>query len=211
MARTDISICSLALMKLGAAPISSFDTPGDVAKILKSVYPEIRSTIIGLYAWECMKVRKELTRESGTPSGAKYSFILPSEMQGTPIAAYWSDQPWVRATSGFEVRSRRLVTNYERIWLEFTAERPESEWPAWFADLVTSAVAAEIAFMVTDQQSVKDYWEYKTYGTPSEQRIGGLMGQAMAIDAQGSGNNPGLSDTAFIDARFGGVYPGDQW
>lgn len=209
MARTDVSICSRALMNLGAAPINSFDDPGDTAKMLKLVYPEIRSTIVSGYRWECMKVRKELTRESVTPGGFQYQYLMPGDLIGTPDAVYSSEDPYSRATSGYEVRGRKIVTNLPRAWVEYSAERPEAEWPAWFADLVMSAVAAEIAFMVTDQQNVKDYWEYKTYGTPSENRIGGLMGQAMTIDAQGSGNNPGLSDSAFVDARFGSVYPGD--
>lgn len=211
MARTDISICSRALMNLGAAPINSFNTPGDTVTFLREAYPELKASIIGSYAWECMKVQKELTRTMETPSGFKYAFVLPGEMLGTPIAVYWTDQPWVRATSGFEVRGNRLLTNYERIWMAYTASRPESEWPAWFANLMMAAVAAEIAFMVTDQQNVKDYWEAKAYGTPSENRLGGLMGECMTIDAQGSGNNPGIADSAFIDARFGAVYPGDQW
>lgn len=211
MARTDISICSRALMNLGAAPINSFDTPGDVAKFLKISYPEIKATIIGSYAWECMKVNKELTREAGTPVGFRYGFVAPGDMIGAPVAVYWSDQPWVRATAGFEVRGRRVLSNYERLWMEYSAERTEAEWPSWFANLVMSAVAAEIAFMVTDQQSVKDMWEARTYGTPSENRLGGLMGECMSLDAQGSGNNPGLADSAFVDARFGAVYPGDSW
>lgn len=210
MARTDISVCSLALMELGAAPINSFDTPGDVAKFLKLAYPEIRAGVVASYQWECMKVRKELTRESVTPSGFSYSFLAPGDMIGAPVAAYWTDQPWTRGTSGFEVRGRRILSNYERLWLEYSAERPEAEWPAWIAELVVGAVACRIALMVTDQQSVKDYWEAKTYGTPSENRVGGLMGQAMTLDAQGSGN-VGFADTAFVDARFGAVYPGDYW
>lgn len=208
MARTDISICARALMNLGASPINSFDTPGDLARFLKLSYPEIKQTIISAYMWECMKVRKEMTREAAAPSGFKYSFILPSDMVGAPIGC-WLDENTNRGTSGYEVRGRRVVSNYERLWVEYTAERPESDWPAWFANLVSAAVAAEIGFMVTDQQNVKDYWETKTYGTPSENRVGGLMGEAMLLDAQGSGNNPGIADSAFIDARFGAVYPGD--
>lgn len=211
MSRTDIEICQRALMNLGAAPINSFDTPGDTAKFLKISYPAIRSTIISAYQWECMRSSKELTRETGTPDGFKYSFIMPPNMVGAPVAIYWSNAPYIRATSGFEVRGRRILSNYERLWCEYTVEKPEEEWPAWFAELMVGAVCAEIAFMVTDQQNVKDAWDYKTYGTPSENRVGGLMGQAMTLDAQGSGNNPGLADNAFIDARFGGVYPGDSW
>lgn len=211
MARTDISICQRALMNLGAAPINGFDAAGDVAKFLKQSYPEIRAMIVSSYAWECMKVNKELTRTAETPNGFRYAFVLPGDCVGAPSAVYWSNAPYIRATSGFEIRGRRVLSNYEKLWAEYTIEKPEGEWPAWFAELMMGAVAAEIAFMVTDQQSVKDYWEAKTFGTPSENRLGGLMGQAMTLDAQGSGNNPGLADNAFIDARFGGVYPGDSW
>lgn len=211
MARTDISVCARALMNLGASPINSFDDPGDTAKFLKLAYPEIRAGVIASYQWECMKVRKELTRQSDAPSGFHFQFLFPGELIGAPIAVYWSDQPWVRATAGYEIRGRRILSNYERLWCEFVVEKPEAEWPSWFADLMVGAIASEIAFMVTDQQNVKDYWETKTYGTPSENRVGGLIGTAMTLDAQGSGNNPGLSDSAFVDARFGAVYPGDQW
>lgn len=210
MARTDVSICSRALLNLGANPINSFDTPTDVAKHLKVVYPEIRATVIGSYRWECMKNVKQLTRASGTPPGYQFQYILPPEMQGAPIAAY-PDNYGGRGINDFEVRGRRLVTNRAEIWLEYTEIKPEADWPAWFAELVSGAVASEIAFMVTDQQSVQDYWTTKTFGTPSENGLGGLMGKAMSLDAQGSGNNPGLADTAFIDARFGAVFPGEQF
>jgi len=211
MARTDISLCSRALMNLGAAPINSFDTPGDTPKFLKLAYPEIVATITSTYQWECMKVRKPLTREAVAPSGFQYAFIMPGDMIGAPIAIFTSEQSYVRATAGYEVRGRRIVTNWSEVWGEYSVIKPETEWPAWFAELVVGAICAEIAFMVTDQQNVKDYWDAKTYGTPSENRIGGLMGQAMTLDAQGSGNNPGLADSAFVDARFGAVYPGDQF
>ncbi|HKY43630.1 MAG TPA: hypothetical protein VJM50_11080 [Pyrinomonadaceae bacterium] len=211
MARTAISICARALMNLGSAPINSFDTPGDTAQFLKLAYPELKATIISAYQWECMKVMKELTRTTETPDGFTYAFVAPGDMLSAPISAHWTNQPWVRSTADFEVRQNRILANYERLWLSYTADRPESDWPAWFAELMTAAVAAEVAFMVTDQQNVKDYWEAKAYGTPSDNRLGGLMGQAMTIDAQGSGNNPGIADNAFVDARFGSVYPGDQW
>ena len=209
MARTDISICSRALMNLGAAPINSFDQNNDIAKMLKISYPEIRDEIISGYAWECMKVRKELTRTTEEPGGYRYAFIMPGDLLGGPSGLFPSADAR-SGTSAFEVRRNRVVTDLPRAWIEYQSRRPEAEWPAWFAQLVTAAVAAEIAYTVTDQQSVKDHWEAKAFGTPSDERIGGLMGQAMTIDAQNSGNNPGIVSTALVEARFGGVYPGGE-
>ena len=210
MARTAISICARALMNLGAAPINSFDQPNsDIAAMLKEVYPEIRNSVISSYSWECMKIRKELTRASETPGGYQYAFVLPSDMLGGPSGVFPSADAKL-GTNAFEIRRARLVTDLPRAWIDYQASRSEAEWPAWFAEVVMGAVAAEIAFTVTDQQNVKDYWEAKTFGTPSENRIGGLMGQAMTLDAQFSGNNPGIVSTALLEARFGGVYPGDE-
>jgi len=209
MAETDVSICSAALMELGGSPINSFDTPGDVAKFLKIRYPQLRAGVIGSYPWECMKVRKALTRETAAASGFRFSFLMPADMIGTPGAVFLSNEPWTRATSGFEVRGRRIVSNYDKLWMEYSAVRPESEWPSFMVELMIAVVKEAIAFMLTDQQNVKDAAYVAAYGTPSENRTGGLMGLAMTTDAQGSGNNPGLANDAFVAARFGGVYPGD--
>lgn len=211
MATTDIDVCSMALMSLGAKPINSFDDPGDTAKFLKLAYPRIRSGVISSYQWECMKVRKELTRLADRPAGFDYEFLLPGDLIGAPIAAYDSEVVGTRPTSRFEVRGRNLVASFPRCWIDYSVEKPENQWPAWFFSLMVGAVCSEIAFMVTDQQSTQDYWETKTYGTPSENRTGGLFGTATTLDAQGSGNNPGIYDNAFVDARFGGVYPGEMY
>lgn len=207
MARTDISICSRALMRLGAKPITSFDDRSDVAQFLKLEYPELIATICGSYQWECMKKRAELTRESGSPGGFRYQFIMPTDMVSGPTAIF-QDDGFTAGTSQFEIRGRRIVTNFERLWAEYSVVKPEAEWPSWFVELVTAAVCASVAFMVTDQENVRADWDTAAYGTPSENRAGGLMGQAQTLDAQSSGNNPGIVSTAFIEARFGGVYPG---
>ena len=204
--RTDVSICSRALMNLGARPISSLDDQNDAAQMLKLVYPEIRAGIAASYNWECLKKRTQATRADGSPGGFQYQFILPAECKGTPAGVF----PSIDARQGtrrFEIRQRRIVTDFPEVWVEYSVETDEASWPAWFANLVMSAVCAEIALVITDQQNVKDHWEAKTYGTPSEGRVGGLMGECMTLDAQGSGN-VGFVDDYLVASRFGEVYTG---
>lgn len=209
MSETDISICSAALMELGATPINSFDTPGsDTAIFLKTRYPQLRSWLIGSYNWECMKVRKEMTRATGSPGGYAYQFVIPADCKGT-VAALFPNEADTIGTKDFEQRGRRIVCNFPRAWVEYSAYRPEAEWPPFFVETMIAIVKEAVAFLVTDQQSVRELAYTSAYGTPSENRLGGLVGIAMTQDAQGSGNNPGLIDTAFVDARFGGFFPGD--
>lgn len=202
MANTDISICSIGLMQIGGKPINSFDTPGDTARFLKLRYPLLRDHLISIYPWECMKERRKLTRASEEPGGYQYAFVIPGDALSTPYAVFTGENE-TRGISAYEIRQNRIVTNAPEIWAEFTTRRPEAQWPAWFANMVAAAVSAECAFLVTDQSSVQEEWRGKAYGTPSEGGMGGLVGQCMIIDSQGSGNNPGIADDAFVAARFG--------
>jgi hypothetical protein len=203
---TDIEICSLGCMQVGGKPLNSFDTPGDVTVFLKARYPILRDYLISVYPWEAFKVRKEATLAAGNPGGYAYQFVIPPDAVGPPIGVYASADA-ERGISDYEVRGNRIVANVSKIWVEYTARRPETEWPAWFTNMVMAAVSAEVAFLISDQASLTEEWRTKAYGTPSEGGLGGLLGQCMVVDAQGSGNNPGISDDAFIAARFG-AWPG---
>jgi len=210
MARTDISVCSRALVGLGALPINSFQDATDTAKICATIYPELKEGIISKYPWRSFMTKKELSRDNSGPIGEwQYSFIIPGEAIGLAHAVFTSTAGKI-GTGRFEVFGRRVYSDMPRLWMDFLTLKPEAEWQAYFAELVAAALCSEIAFAVTDQQSTADAWTYKAYGTPSEGGMGGLMGQATILDAQGSGNI-GLQNGAFIDARFGSVYPGDTF
>lgn len=205
MAETDISICARALVLLGAEPISSFEDEVDTARICALVYPNLKSSMMSRYGWRFLMRKAKLSRENGAPVATwQYKFIIPGEAISIPHAVFSSAQGRL-TTNEFEVFQRRVLTNYPELWMDYVATVPESEWPAWFVDLMTKAMCAEIAFGVTDQQNVADGWNAKAYGTPSEAGQGGAFGEAMTLDAQGNGNI-GIYDGAFVDARFGGFY-----
>jgi hypothetical protein len=48
---TSLSICSDALILLGAAPISSFTEGSDGAQACDRLYPDLRDNIIANYMW----------------------------------------------------------------------------------------------------------------------------------------------------------------
>lgn len=202
---TDISICSQALILLGADPIASFTEETDAAKICANRYPALRSRLISGHPWRCMMTKKELTRDATPPIGEwRYAYIIPGEAVDAGAWAMFNgtaidDLP----VKSFEIFGRRLVTNHARALIDFTTVKPESEWPAWFADLMMYALMADIGFAITDQQSTADRWAQQCYGTPSEGGKGGYYGQCMTIDAQGQPNEQVQND-AFVNARAGG-------
>lgn len=204
MTNTDISICSRSLITLGAQPISSFlASEGDPAVICANVYPGLKAGIMARYPWRFLMKKQEATRETTPPVGEwSYSYIMPPSALGPPHAVFSSSAQMV-GEGQFEMFGKRIFTNFERVFVDFTADLKEDAWPAFFVDLMVKCLCAEIAFAVTDQQNVAETWSMKAYGTPSDGGLGGALGDAMAIDSQGNGTS-GIVADAFTNARFGG-------
>lgn len=202
---TEISIASQGLVLLGGDPIDSFLDETDAGRLCAIRYPALRKRLISGHPWRCMMTKKELTRDAVPPLGEwRYSYIIPGEALDAGAWALFNgvaiaDMP----IKAFEIFGRRLYTNEARAVIDFVVEKPESEWPAWFADLMMYAFMADIAFGFTDQQSTADRWAGHTYGPPSAEGKGGYYGQCLTIDAQGQPNEQ-LQNDAFINARAGG-------
>lgn len=200
--QTAISLCAQALVRLGAQPIQSFEENTDRARICSVAYPGLRDAIIAGYPWRCMMTKKELTRSATVPAGQfAYQFLIPGEALTAPSATF-SNQDRKLADHEFKQFGRHLMADFPRVWADYVTVKPESEWPAWFFDLVMSCLCAEIAFAITDQQSTADTWRAVAYGTPGDDGIGGKLAQARLVDSQGSGN-VGIYSETFIDARMG--------
>lgn len=205
MSETDISICSRVLVLLGANPISSFTDGVDTAKVCAQVYPALKEQILSKYGWRFLMTKKELTKDAIDPIGEwENSFVIPGEVLSIPKAVFSSSNGTIGENS-YEIFGRRIFTNFSRVFMDFTELKPESEWPPYFVALMDAALASHIAFVVTDQQNVADKWENKAFGSPSDAGIGGLMGDAMTLDAQSSGNGGIVSDV-FNEARFGASF-----
>lgn len=204
MPETDISICSKALVLLGAEPISSFNEEKDTAKTCAIIYPMVKSDLCSRYPWRFLMKKKELTRDATAPIGEwKYSYVLPGEMQGAAPTALFSSPSHQSAEVPFEIFGRRVYCDFERVFIDYTTPTIEAEWPPYFVNLMVYALCAHIGFTVTDQQNVVDTWQVAAFGSPSENGMGGMMGTATAIDSQGQ-SNYGIDANAFLDARAGG-------
>lgn len=202
---TDISICSQALILLGADPIASFTEEADAAKVCANRYPSLRERLISGHPWRCMMTKKELTRDATPPIGEwRYSYIIPGEaVDGGAHALFSSPGVDELPAKSYEVFGKRIFTNYSRVLVDFVVVKPENEWPAWFADLMMYCLMADIGFAITDQQSTADRWAQQAYGTPSEGGKGGFYGHCTTIDAQGQPNEQVQNDQ-FVNARAGG-------
>ena len=80
MAYTDISICSNALLKIGAESITSFLDGTAEAEVAANLYPLIRDGLLASYPWSFAVGQKSLPRLAGVPlADYSYAYRLPND------------------------------------------------------------------------------------------------------------------------------------
>ena len=94
---TGVSICSDALILLGAKPISSFNDGTDEANSCDRLYSDIRDTTLTMYPWSFAYKKVKLARLVTTPTAEwKYEYQLPGDRLGNPRALFQTNNTFAR-------------------------------------------------------------------------------------------------------------------
>jgi|TARA_S200002703_G_scaffold153873_1_gene155920 hypothetical protein len=200
---SDVSICSAALISLGASKITSLKDTDDVSVACNSLYPSLRDSMLSCYHWSWSIKKRQLTKTNIAPINEwKNSYRLPSDMLSGVLAVFnssSSSQSPVRY--GWEVYGDDLFTNLETVYIDYQASVPEYKMPSYFVKLLQLATAAELAIPITDQGSKADYFRAQAFGSPGENGRGGEMRKAMNIDGRGQATKI-IEDFSLIQVRY---------
>ena len=184
---TDVSICSQALLLLGANQITSFSDGSAPSSICSVIYPRIKSQTLGMYHWSFTLAKVALSKLSGSPTNV-YSnkYQLPSDMfLGVPRVVYASTSLTAPNVTDYQIQGDQLLTNEETIVVDYQKLIAESLMPSYFVQLLIYQMAWHLAEPVTDQITKADYWRGVALGTASENLRGGYFRQAINIDGAG--------------------------
>lgn len=199
---TDLSICADALILLGAAPISSFTEGTDTAQACDRLYPDLKNTLLSTYVWSWTLKKVQLQRLSDTPINEwKYAYQMPGDHLTGALAVFENDGTAQRSVRyGWEIYGDQLVTNMETVYIDYQTTLAETAMPNYFVRLLRTALAAELAIVITDQASKADYFRALAYGGAADNGRGGLMREAMNIDARGQSTQI-VEDFSLIQVR----------
>ena len=199
---TDLSICSDALILLGASPISSFTEGSDAAQACDRLYPDLRDTMLSTYVWSWTLKKSQIARLSTDPINEwEYAYQLPGDMLSGVLAVFETSGTNERSRRyGWEVYGDQLYTNMETAFIDYQATISETKMPNYFVRLLRTALAGEVAIVVTDQAAKADYFRAQAFGSPGENGRGGLMREAMNIDARGQSTQI-VEDYSLIEVR----------
>jgi hypothetical protein len=180
---TKLSICSDALIMLGANPLSSFTVGTDDAQVADRLYDDVRDTLLMQYAYSWSIKKVKLAQLVQTPINEwKYIYQLPGNLLGNPKAVFNVGAVGATTQRDFEIYGDGLNTNYEQVWIDYQYRPEPFEFPPYFVRLLKTALAAEFAEPVTDQITKADYFHSRAYGSPAENMRGGLVRVAINID-----------------------------
>ena len=199
---TALSICSDALLMLGAKPISSFDEGTDEASVANRLYPDIKDQAILMYPWSFSYKKVSIARLITTPINEyRYEYQLPGDRLTSPRAIYDTNATNIPPRKEYRIIGDKLLTDYEQVYIDYQYSVPEYDMPSYFVQLLKYMMTWHLALPITDQTDKSQYWQSVATGAPGENGRGGYLRQAMNIDGAGNPTNA-INDFSLINVRY---------
>ncbi|MCB9963720.1 MAG: hypothetical protein H6857_02095 [Rhodospirillales bacterium] len=146
----DITLCSRALIRIGAAPITSFSDGTAESEISGVLYESVRDALLSAYSWSFATTQAPLTQLVQAPvADYGYAFGLPNDFLRALSAGSNSKSRGVN----FRIASGALHTNVSAVTLNYIALVDESTFPPYFAQALVSKLAAEFCIPITENTS----------------------------------------------------------
>lgn len=186
---TGVSICSNALLMLGAQTINDFNEPLDRAKIASNLYPTIRDDLLRTHPWNCTIKRALLAPDAIPPAfGYDNQFELPADFLRVLEVGQAGCQ------IDYLVEGRSILANATSVELRYVyLNEVENTWDASLVGLLTMAMACAMAYPITQSSALQAAFE---------QKLAMAKKVARAVDGQEDPPQT-LGDERLYASRFG--------
>ena len=147
---TKVSICSNALLMLGAQTINDFNDENDRAKLCSNLWPTFVDSVLRKHYWNCAKKSVVLSPEVETPAfDWDYQFLLPTD--------------WVRTLQvgkqhypeAFVQEGRKLLMKTNVLYLAYISN-DVNNYDTELVNVLELGMASRMAYAITQSASVRD-------------------------------------------------------
>jgi len=147
---TDVSICSKALLKVGAQTITSFEDGGGEAEDAANLYPLVRDSLLSAYPWSFAILQKRLARLDTTPlADYQYAYQLPADCLRI-ISAGTGNRG---RGAEYRIYENKIYTNAEELIVTYISRIDENIFPSFFQEALVAALAYEFCLPLTESTS----------------------------------------------------------
>jgi hypothetical protein len=154
-----VSIANRALRRCGNTRIQSLDDKVEAARAVKDVYEEARDDVLAAHPWNCNKADTHLAADADAPdSGFTYAYTVPTDPYCLKV---WSLDYDHHGEAEWEVKGRKIHTDEAAPLYIHYGKRitdPE-EFPPFIVKAIAEAIAARIAFRLTNSTSREEKCE----------------------------------------------------
>lgn len=191
MSATSVSICSNALLRLGAQTIASLSESNDRARIAAGLYETVRDSMLRSHPWNCAVKRVILAPDATAPAfDFTAAFTLPSDWLKTLQVGQDGFEVDYR-TEGGKIMASGTSLPLRYIWRNTV----ESTWDAMLVEAMELAMASAMAYGITKSASMADV---------AEKKLQMFMKRCRSTDGQDDPPDT-LGDFPLMQSRFGGA------
>lgn len=142
-----IEITNIALIRLGASPISSFEEGSTVAIAAGVVWDTARTSLLRDHPWNFAIKDIEVPQSSTAPKAKyKYKYQLPSDC--LRLLEVYDDHD-------FKLKGREIHTDMTSCKIKYVSDITDTAiWDSAFTDLMAAKLAFELAYPVTESTSL---------------------------------------------------------
>ena len=174
MTYTGISLCSKALLKIGASTITSFEEGTAEAEVAANLYPCIRDGLISSYPWSFALAQTRLPRLETTPlADYAYAYLLPDDFLRIISAGSGNKGKGLQ----YRIAKDCLHTDISEVNLTYIYRPDENNFPAYFCEALINKLAAEFCIPLTESSTRAEFLNKLAENT---------INRARSIDAQQS-------------------------
>lgn len=178
-----IGMISSALILIGEKPLQSLSDDRYGATVGSNLFDVLYETELQANRWRFSCTKASLGRLTAAPLNEwQYAYQLPAEML-LPLGVF--------PRAPYEIYADRIYTNATSVDLEYQFKPEINKLPAYFALLLTYALARDMVKPITESDTAVQVMQMKY----QMQR-----NRAMFADAQGRPNKP-IVDNPFVDVR----------
>jgi len=145
-----IALCSRALIKLGAQPLTSFDEGTAEARVADTLYAPTRDALLAAHPWNFATAQASLARLAAVPvAGFAHAYQLPAGH----LRVLSAGGPGRGEGLVYRIHEDRLLTDAEAVSLTYIFRADESIYPPYFAEALSARLAAEFCLPLTESTS----------------------------------------------------------
>jgi hypothetical protein len=188
MALNDVGLCSRALVRLGANPITSFDDGSAELEIAGTLYAPIRDALLSAYPWTFASGQVVLTELAANPvADYQKAFQLPNDY----LRAISAGTGGKGRGLNYRIARGALHCNADAVNLTYIFRPEEEEFPPFFDTALIARLSAEFCIPVTESTS-----RTETHFNIADQEFA----RARQVDAQQDSPNR-IDDFTLINVR----------